>query len=279
MVLDRVRPSWRGVGGRLVRLLAGLVRGVAGLWLLAVPVDCAGCGLADTTLCSGCRRLVDGPARPVPVALPVPVHACASYAGPVSRIVVAWKDRGRQDLTAALAPALARAVAATVDAAVDAAAPGAGRVAGRAGPVVLVPVPSSARACRERGADVAACLAAAAARRLRARGLPVRAVPLLRQQRRVSDQAGLGATGRAANVAGAFARRRGRRLPAGAAVVVVDDVVTTGASAAEAVRVLRLHDAAVLGVAAVAWTPRRRPAEGRGERRGPCRQTSGDTLH
>ena len=110
-----------------------------------------------------------------------------------------------------------------------------------------------------------ALLAAVASRRLRARGRPVRAVRLLRQRRGVSDQAGLGARGRAANVAGAFAVRRPLRgVPAGAGVVVVDDVVTTGASAAEAVRVLRAHGVVVLGVAAVAWTPLRRRGPGVG---------------
>jgi predicted amidophosphoribosyltransferase len=143
--------------------------------------------------------------------------------------------------------------------------------------VLLVPVPSAPRATRVRGADVVALLATVASRRLRARGRPVRAARLLRQSRRVSDQAGLGARGRAANVAGAFAVRRPllRGIPAGARVVVVDDVVTTGASAAEAVRVLRGHGVVVLGVAAVAWTPLRRP----GSPRGFGRQTPGELKH
>ncbi len=169
-------------------------------------------------------------------------------------MVVAWKDRGRLDLTAALAEPLATAVLASVAAA--------GTPGGPLPPVVLVPVPSSARAVRVRGADVAALLAERAARRARPHGLQVRAVPLLRQRRRVRDQAGLGAGARAENVSGAFAVRRSRarrlRLPAEAVVLVVDDVVTTGASAAEACRVLRSCGLPVAGVAAVARTPLRR---------------------
>jgi predicted amidophosphoribosyltransferase len=226
------------------------------LWLLVLPVECAGCGRPDTALCPACRRALAGPAVEVAApAVPVPVHACAPYAGSVPRTVVAWKDRGRLDLTRRLAAALAAAVEASLD--VDGA--GGGRTGRGRGPVLLVPVPSAARATRHRGSDVVALLAAVASRRLRARGRPVRAARLLRQRRRVNDQAGLGARGRAANVAGAFAVRRLllRGFPAGAAIVVVDDVVTTGASAAEAARALRQNGAVVLGVAAIAWTPLR----------------------
>jgi len=123
---------------------------------------------------------------------------------------------------------------------------------------------------------VVALLTSVASRRLRARGRPVRLARLLRQRRRVSDQAGLGARGRAANVSGAFAVRRPvlGGLSPGARVVVVDDVVTTGASAAEAVRILRQSGAVVLGVAAIAWTPLRgQPREGFG------RQTPEEFKH
>jgi predicted amidophosphoribosyltransferase len=195
-------------------------------------------------------------------AVPVPVHACATYSGSVPRTVVFWKDRGRLDLTRRLAAALAAAVEASLDVA--------GVCGGRSGsgqsPVLLVPVPSAARASRVRGADVVALLAAVASRRLRARGRPVRAARLLRQRRPVNDQAGLGAPARVANVAGAFAVRRPLMggVPPRARVIVVDDVVTTGASAAEAARALRQSGAVVLGVAAIAWTPRRDAVDPRG---------------
>ena len=245
-----------------VAAVLAAARGLRALGLLAVPVECGGCALPDTALCPWCRQRLAGPAVGVAAAVPVPVFACAPYAGPVSRVVIAWKDRGRLDLTAPLARALAGAVLATLDG-----FPPPGRAAHQ-GPVLLVPVPSSARARRARGADVAALLAARAAREVRVTGGAARVARVLRQRRRVSDQAGLGAGARARNVAGAFAVRRGfgagsvRRLPRGALVVVVDDVVTTGASAAEACRMLRREGAVVLGVAAVAWTPLRRDADG-----------------
>ena len=91
---------------------------------------------------------------------------------------------------------------------------------------------------------------------------------MLRMSRVARDQAGLGAAQRAANLAGAV--RVGRPLPAylsrvvpatadvaGRWVVLVDDVVTTGATLTESTRALTDAGAVVLGAAVVAATPRR----------------------
>ena len=272
---------------------------------LLTPVDCAGCGAPDEALCRACAGALTGPAARVPSTVVVPVWACVPYAGPVARCVVAWKDRGRLDLTWALGATLAGSVTAALAASTRS---GLGSELGSelgSGPVLLVPVPSSAAATRARGEDVAVALARAAARvieragrvergrseragrvergrseragrveRFSRSGLSapggrapaVRVARLLRQLRGVRDQAELGAAGRRANTSGAFDLRPGRwatRLggegrPAGRVVIVVDDVITTGASADEACRVLTEHGFLVAGVATVAWTPLRR---------------------
>ena len=118
-------------------------------------------------------------------------------------------------------------------------------------------MPSAPASVRQRGRDVVGDLARVAARRLRRRGWDARVAPRLVVVRRVADQAGLSAADRATNLEGAFGARAGPRPSR--PVVVVDDVLTTGATAAEAVRALRLAGAPVAAVAVVAATPRRQP--------------------
>lgn len=229
--------------------VVGLVRGaVGGLVSLALPVDCAGCGRLDQALCAPCLLALRVAPRVVAApAVPVPVWAGPDYAGSVRSVVVHWKDRGRHDLEGALAAALGPVVAAAAGAPTH----DRGR---RAGPgPLLVPVPSSAAGRRRRGADVVHLLARRAARQ---GGWPVAGVLVVR--RRVLDQAGLGSEQRRRNVSGAFAVRAGAAPSlAGRRVLVVDDVVTTGATTAEAVRALRSAGAEITGVAVLATTPRR----------------------
>jgi predicted amidophosphoribosyltransferase len=172
----------------------------------------------------------------------LPVWSTTQYRDPVRSAVVAWKDRGRADLTPYLAQALRRA-------------------AGRAlpsGPVLLVPAPSSRRARRERGHDPVRDVAVRCAASLRRAGADVRVVPALVHARRVADQAGLGSAARADNLDGALAVSRAWvRHVVGRECVVVDDVVTTGATLLESTRALRAAGAAGSGAATVAATPRR----------------------
>jgi predicted amidophosphoribosyltransferase len=162
-------------------------------------------------------------------------------------LVNAWKERGRHDLDPVLGAALAHAVGVL---------PGTRREGVR----LLVPVPSSRAARRRRGADGVLRLALHAAQTLRAGGARVRVLPALALARAVADQSGLSATERARNVEGAFAvrARAGGLVRAGAPVVLVDDVLTTGATLRAAACALAQAGCVVEGVACVSVTPLRR---------------------
>ncbi|MGO4598225.1 ComF family protein [Terrabacter sp. 2RAF25] len=190
-----------------------------------------------------------------------PVHAWGIYADPLRAVVSAWKDGGRRDLLRVLEPVLAESIAGALD--------GVGWVGGT---VLVVPAPSSRRAERHRGdtpiVDLcgAAVLAVGRADGPDSRrgsgggaGLVLRVAPALRHVRRVEDQSGLGTAARRGNLKGALTVKplwhnvvRGRRC------LLVDDVVTTGATLAEAARALREAGAGPVVGAAMAATQRTR---------------------
>ncbi|MEU5975203.1 ComF family protein [Streptomyces sp. NPDC047315] len=202
---------------------------------LVLPAACGGCGVPRTPLCDECAHELYGSAArrvtpdPAPVGLPV-VHAAAAYVDAVRAVLLAHKERGALGLARPLGVALAGAVRAAV---LD------GGGGWRQAPLLLVPVPSSRRAVRARGHDAALRIARAAAGELRRTGRQARALPVLRQVRPVADQAGLTARERAENLSGALRAVDGSgRLLAGGRAVLVDDLLTTGASLAEAARAL-----------------------------------------
>ncbi|OXS36263.1 ComF family protein [Streptomyces sp. XY006] len=211
---------------------------------LVLPGECGGCGAPRTVLCARCRAVLGGAAvrrvRPVPEppGLPV-VHAAAAYADEVRATLLAHKERGALALAGPLGAALAQAVRAGLREGSSRSGAGAA-VRGGGAPVLLVPVPSGRRAVRARGHDPARRIALAAAADLRRAGMPARVLGVLRHRRTVADQSGLNSRQRRDNLAGALTvAPAGARLLCAGPVVLVDDVMTTGASLSEAARALR----------------------------------------
>lgn len=245
---------------RRARAPRGLGRHCGGVWRewwdayhdLVLGARCVACGLPGRVLCRGCADVLPvGSRRTAPDPCPpglAPTATAADYDGVVRAMVLAHKERATLSLAAPLGRALALAV---------------GLVAPGPAPVLLVPVPSSTPVRRRRGHDPLDRIAVRAAAALRAGGTPARVASLLAPSRRVADQAGLDAAGRAANLAGSLSAPTGRlRRYAGqvARVVVVDDVLTTGATAREAQRALEASGVRVTGIATVAATVRRHRA-------------------
>ncbi|MFE7846030.1 ComF family protein [Microbacterium sp. NPDC057407] len=198
---------------------------------LLLPVACAGCDAPDVVLCPSCAAALEP--RPVPRVLDAPGGAVTVWSGlpfdgVAARVVRAIKEEGRTGLVRSLAPALAAA-------------------ASRLGrdDAVLVPLPTSRASYRRRGYRVPDLLAARTGRRARR---------LLQTARRTADQRGLDRDERRRNVANSL---RATTDAAAQPVIVVDDVLTTGASLAEAVRALREAGAEVVGAATAAVTPLR----------------------
>nr|WP_193560352.1 phosphoribosyltransferase family protein [Tsukamurella conjunctivitidis] len=204
-------------------MVRGVLGGVDDLIELAVPRTCGGCGFPRVRWCARCEAaLHDVPALIRATVDPgVPVWTLGRYDGARRRAVLQLKERGRGDLSVPLGRALAHAVLRL-------------RAWGElAGDVVLVPAPTTAWAARRRGGDVVTAVCRAAARTAEP-ACPVTVAPVLRAVG-AAESVGLSASARAANVRGAV---RVRSLPPAGTVVLVDDVVTTGATLAESVAAL-----------------------------------------
>jgi ComF family protein len=206
---------------------------------LALPAQCAGCGLEGPPLCRDCRPAVEVrlPAVPgVPLGLPADIpwpllqlEWCAPFTGVTRRALHQLKYAGERRLAEPLGEAVARRWAVA-----------------SAGGEVLVPVPASPNRVRERGYDQAVLLARAAARRLR---LPM--IEALARSRDTTAQFDLDRSARCSNVAGAFIVRRPEPV-VGHWIVLVDDVVTTGSTLAAAATALLEAGATAVSAVAVA---------------------------
>ncbi|WP_226761456.1 ComF family protein, partial [Arthrobacter sp. SO3] len=230
---------------------------------LAAPVDCVCCGAEDLALCVGCERqvrlLMNKPFRAeaqapalmdVNGSLLLPVVAAGAYRAELAQAVLSFKRHGQGQLAQVLSKGLAGAIGAAV---------------GDSQGLLLVPVPTSSSAYRKRGFSPVHVLLGRLARP-RAPGLgrspgfstvnalrktgPRTAIRTSRQAAAghslpprpggAGGQKGLGRGDRAQRVRGSMRVRRGIFAPEvnGQPCLIIDDVLTTGATLAEAARAL-----------------------------------------
>ena len=225
---------------------------------LVLPGACAGCGAERVPLrfgtCATCvvalEALTPFPTTPIPPPGGMPAcTAVGAYAGPLRSVLLEYKEKGRYRLARPLGALLAGAVA-------EAAIRGGG---GPAVPLTVLPVPSTARAVRERHGDHMARLAVQAVRRLRAAGWQAAATRALRARSR-PDSASLDAAARVSAAENSL-RIRACRIPIlrrtltmKGTLVVVDDIVTTGATLAAVATLLGEAKMQVAGAAVLAAT-------------------------
>lgn len=209
----------------------------AALDALAVllPIECAGCGVDDRTVCDACRVAL----RPTVIrrrvgssgGVGLPVWAGLDYDGVARETILALKTRQRSDVAWRLAHALSAAARQAVDEVGD--------------PVQLIAIPGTRAAYRRRGYDPVRLMVSRAG---------LRAIRGFAPARPHAAQKGLAVGQRARNLRGVF---RLRSPVAGLRILLIDDVVTTGATLLEAARVLTDGGAQVVGAAVVASTRRR----------------------
>lgn len=202
---------------------------------LLLAATCAGCDRPETLLCDACREGI----RPAPLVRCTPagllVRAAMPFETIAARCIRRLKDDGETMLARPLGAALGEILAGVIKEQVEVETDD---------PVRLVPIPTSQSAFRRRGYRVPELLIR------RAGAAPDR---LLVRRGRRTDQRGLDSASRAENVRGSM---RSRPTIGGGSVVLVDDVVTTGATFDEAARTLREAGVRVVSAVALAATPR-----------------------
>lgn len=275
--------------------LAGALKSAGGsLGEVLMPRTCPCCAVpvtygAGSPLCEACLpQLRSALAKvervyalqPLDGAAAPEVRAASRYEGIMPRALLALKNAGRTDLLPLLGEGLARSVYELLRVHREGLQPeSASSVPVE---VLLVPAPSSAQSVRRRGYAPANLLVQEAARQLNRRlpaSVRVRAVDvigyaprsrrgsgaslssrvgasLLGASETKNEQKSLGAVGRAERMHGAL-RVMEPALCADRVSIICDDVVTTGATASEMVRVLQESGSRVLGVCAVAAVPKK----------------------
>lgn len=224
-------------GAPLLRAAGEVARDLAALvW----PVACVGCGAADRELCGDCLAALRdaSPLTVESVLAPVPAYARGPYAGVLRKVIIAYKHGGRSGFSRPLGEQLAHPLARALSHATTR--------------PLLITAPSRAAQVRHRGfRHVDAALHAA----LKSVPDPAAPVRVLRSTRGRLGQVGLDTAARAQNAARVAVRDGFRDAVRGREVILIDDIMTTGATIRAACEVLAASGARVVGVAVLAAVP------------------------
>ena len=198
---------------------------------LIFPSRCAICDSSGKNLCDGCRELIW--IEPLEFELPgLAVFTVTKYSEETSKLLVALKEKGQSSLVFE--------IAALLDPILD-------KIPTSESTVFLVPAPSRPANFAKRGFTPMLLLAQAISNRIPR----LKVLNALSFSRDVKDQVGLSASERIANLA--MSMRLNQKV-AGKICYLLDDVVTTGATALEAARVLRIGGATVPGVLTLSYS-------------------------
>jgi predicted amidophosphoribosyltransferase len=235
-------PAVAAIAGNFCRSLLDAV----------LPRGCAGCERPDAVLCPECRKLLSRPCRcELRGSSTGFSYACGAYSDALRQAILAWKDHGDEECTGPFAQALA-GLALLIGV----------RQAAGGGAVLVVPVPSSPRSVFQRGRWHMLQLVKRMSRLLRGYDIDSSAAPVLTMRGVKGKSVEMrGLSQRAGRVGGHMALRRGSDI-AGALVILVDDIVTTGSTMRQCVGALRAGGATVLTALALAqagdmWLPTR----------------------
>ncbi|MEJ6488284.1 phosphoribosyltransferase family protein [Leucobacter sp. USCH14] len=245
------------VSSRLPRLprlpsLSRLHEVALDLAALVWPTACVACGADDRDCCTDCRaRLRELPEMPTRELDGVACLVRGAYAGPLRAVLVAFKHDGRVGFCRLLADELRAPLLQAIRLAST-------HAHGPSSAPIVVPMPSRPRGERKRGYRHLDQLIAAALRVPRAPALRVRA---LRTTSGRVGQVGLRASERERNARRIAVRSSVRRLLRGRSVVLVDDIITTGASMRAGREALEQAGANVVAMVALCIAERRDATE------------------